>query len=100
MTLTSDFKAHLPSCASRIPLLPPFPSNPIIKYNVPDFEAVKAVAQRHGVPLIVDNTFGACGAFCQPIKVSPRVGRAFGRRPITNRRAGSSQLQHGGTQYT
>ena len=27
-------------------------------YNVPDFEAIAAVAHRRGVPLIVDNTFG------------------------------------------
>jgi hypothetical protein len=26
------------------------------------------VCCRHGVPLIVDNTFGCCGALCQPIK--------------------------------
>jgi hypothetical protein len=39
------------------------------QYNVPDFSAIKAVAVKHHVPLIVDNTFGACGAICQPIKV-------------------------------
>ena len=37
-------------------------------FNVPDFDTVSAVAKRHQIPLIVDNTFGACGAFCQPIK--------------------------------
>ena len=37
-------------------------------FNVPDFEAVSSVAKKHGIPLVVDNTFGACGAFCQPIK--------------------------------
>ena len=26
------------------------------------------MAKRHQIPLIVDNTFGACGAYCQPIK--------------------------------
>ena len=26
--------------------------------NVPDFEAIKAMARRHGIPLVLDNTFG------------------------------------------
>ncbi|RDW71314.1 o-acetylhomoserine ami [Coleophoma cylindrospora] len=38
------------------------------KYNVPDIEAIAKVAHEHGVPLIVDNTFGAGGYFVQPIK--------------------------------
>ncbi|AEY96189.1 FADL031Wp [Eremothecium gossypii FDAG1] len=38
------------------------------KYNVPDFERIVAVAHRHGIPVVVDNTFGAGGYFCQPIK--------------------------------
>lgn len=36
--------------------------------NVPDFEGLSEIAQKHGIPLIVDNTFGAAGAICQPIK--------------------------------
>lgn len=36
--------------------------------NIPDFEAIAAVADKHGIPLIVDNTFGAGGAIFQPIK--------------------------------
>jgi O-acetylhomoserine/O-acetylserine sulfhydrylase len=36
--------------------------------NVPDFEAFAALAQKYDLPLIVDNTFGAGGAICQPIK--------------------------------
>jgi O-acetylhomoserine (thiol)-lyase len=36
--------------------------------NVPDFEGLSEIAQKHGIPLIVDNTFGAGGAICQPIK--------------------------------
>jgi O-acetylhomoserine/O-acetylserine sulfhydrylase len=38
------------------------------KYNIPDFEAIAKVAHAHGVPVIVDNTFGAGGYFIQPIK--------------------------------
>jgi len=36
--------------------------------NVPDFEGLSALAKEHGLPLIVDNTFGAGGAIVQPIK--------------------------------
>jgi len=36
------------------------------KYNVPDFEAIVKVAHEHGVPVVVDNTFGAGGFFCRP----------------------------------
>ncbi|KAK0385873.1 hypothetical protein NLU13_7050 [Sarocladium strictum] len=37
------------------------------KYNVPDLEAIAKVAHEHGVPVIVDNTFGAGGYFFRPI---------------------------------
>ncbi|KAK1772573.1 Cys/Met metabolism PLP-dependent enzyme-domain-containing protein [Phialemonium atrogriseum] len=37
------------------------------RYNVPDFEAIAKVAHEKGVPLIVDNTFGAGGYFVRPI---------------------------------
>lgn len=36
-------------------------------FSVPDFEALAAMAHRHGIPVIVDNTFGACGYLCRPI---------------------------------
>lgn len=36
--------------------------------NVPDFEAIAAVADKHGIPLIVDNTFGAGGAIFKPLE--------------------------------
>jgi O-acetylhomoserine/O-acetylserine sulfhydrylase len=38
------------------------------RYNVPDFEAIAKVCHAKGVPLVVDNTFGAGGYYCQPIK--------------------------------
>jgi O-acetylhomoserine/O-acetylserine sulfhydrylase len=41
--------------------------------SVPDFEAFAALANKHGIPLIVDNTFGAGGAICQPIKWGAHV---------------------------
>jgi O-acetylhomoserine (thiol)-lyase len=37
------------------------------RFNVPDFEAIAAVAHHHGIPLIVDNTFGAAGFLARPI---------------------------------
>ncbi len=36
--------------------------------NVPDFEGLSNIAQKHGIPLIVDNTFGAAGSICRPIE--------------------------------
>ncbi|KAF9893977.1 Homocysteine synthase [Aspergillus nanangensis] len=36
-------------------------------YDVPDFEAIAKVAHDQGVPLVVDNTFGAGGYFARPI---------------------------------
>ncbi|OOF94431.1 hypothetical protein ASPCADRAFT_516666 [Aspergillus carbonarius ITEM 5010] len=38
------------------------------RYNVPDFEAIARVAHEKGIPLVVDNTFGAGGYFCRPIE--------------------------------
>ena len=35
--------------------------------NVPDFERLAALAHEHGIPLIVDNTFGAGGFLARPI---------------------------------
>lgn len=36
--------------------------------NIPNFEVLAKIARKHGIPLIVDNTFGAGGAIVQPIK--------------------------------
>ena len=36
------------------------------RYNVPDFEKISEIAHKHGVPVVVDNTFGAGGYFCRP----------------------------------
>ncbi|KAL4959881.1 O-acetylhomoserine aminocarboxypropyltransferase/cysteine synthase family protein [Aspergillus stella-maris] len=37
------------------------------RYNVPDFEAIAKVAHEKGVPVVVDNTFGAAGFYIRPI---------------------------------
>ncbi len=38
------------------------------RFNVPDFKALAAVAHEHGIPLVVDNTFGAAGFLIKPIE--------------------------------
>jgi len=38
------------------------------RFSVPDFKALKAVALKYGIPVICDNTFGAGGYVCQPLK--------------------------------
>ena len=37
------------------------------RLNVPDIKTIADVAHRHGIPLIVDNTFGAAGFLARPI---------------------------------
>jgi O-acetylhomoserine/O-acetylserine sulfhydrylase len=36
-------------------------------FNIPDFERINGIAKRYGIPLIVDNTFGAAGYLFRPI---------------------------------
>ena len=38
------------------------------RLNVPDIRAIADVAHRHGLPLVIDNTFGAGGYLCRPIE--------------------------------
>jgi O-acetylhomoserine/O-acetylserine sulfhydrylase len=38
------------------------------KFNIPDFEQIAAVAKKHDIPLIVDNTFGAGGYLFRPLE--------------------------------
>ncbi|PJB36897.1 MAG: O-acetylhomoserine aminocarboxypropyltransferase [Deltaproteobacteria bacterium CG_4_9_14_3_um_filter_63_12] len=37
------------------------------RFNIPDFEALAKLAHDHGIPFIVDNTFGAAGYLIRPI---------------------------------
>ncbi|KAF7186071.1 Homocysteine synthase [Pseudocercospora fuligena] len=37
------------------------------RYNIPDFEGIVKVAHDAGIPVVVDNTFGAGGYFIRPI---------------------------------
>ena len=38
------------------------------RFNIPDFEAIAAVAKKHDIPLIVDNTFGGGGYLFRPLE--------------------------------
>lgn len=38
------------------------------EFNIPDFDAIAAVAKKHDIPLVVDNTFGAGGYLFRPIE--------------------------------
>ncbi|ULQ51916.1 O-acetylhomoserine aminocarboxypropyltransferase/cysteine synthase family protein [Flavihumibacter fluvii] len=42
-------------------------------FSIPDFEKLSAIAQKHQIPLIVDNTFGAAGYLCRPIDFGANV---------------------------
>ena len=42
-------------------------------FNIPDFEAIAALAKKHDLPLIVDNTFGAGGYLFRPIEHGANV---------------------------
>jgi O-acetylhomoserine (thiol)-lyase len=43
------------------------------KFNIPDFDAIAKVAQKHNIPLIVDNTFGGGGYLFRPIEHGANV---------------------------
>lgn len=38
------------------------------RFNIPDFDAIASLANKHGIPLIIDNTFGAAGYLFRPIE--------------------------------
>jgi O-acetylhomoserine/O-acetylserine sulfhydrylase len=42
-------------------------------FNIPDFDAFSKLAVKHGLPFIVDNTFGACGYLCKPIELGANI---------------------------
>jgi O-acetylhomoserine/O-acetylserine sulfhydrylase len=37
------------------------------QFSIPDFSSLAELARRHGIPLVVDNTFGCAGYLCRPI---------------------------------
>lgn len=46
-------------------------SNP--KYVIPDIKAISEIAHKHGIPVVVDNTFGAGGYFIKPIELGADI---------------------------
>src|SRR5699024_9074063 len=42
-------------------------------FAIPDFEALSAIAKKHDIPLIVDNTFAAAGYLFKPIEYGANV---------------------------
>jgi O-acetylhomoserine/O-acetylserine sulfhydrylase len=42
-------------------------------FNIPDFESFAKLSEKHGLPLVVDNTFGACGYLCRPIELGANI---------------------------
>lgn len=38
------------------------------QFNIPDFKAIAAIAQKYEIPLVVDNTFGAGGYLFRPLE--------------------------------
>ncbi len=43
------------------------------RFNIPDFERLGEIAGKHGIPLIVDNTFGAGGYLFRPLEHGANV---------------------------
>ncbi len=42
-------------------------------FHIPDFEKFAALCSRLGIPLVVDNTFGAAGYLCRPIDLGANI---------------------------
>ena len=42
-------------------------------FDIPDFEAFSKLAGQYGLPLVVDNTFGACGYLFRPIDYGANI---------------------------
>ena len=42
-------------------------------FHIPDFEAFAKLSEKHGIPIIVDNTFGAGGFLCRPIELGAHL---------------------------
>ncbi|MER2997057.1 O-acetylhomoserine aminocarboxypropyltransferase/cysteine synthase family protein [Pontibacter populi] len=43
------------------------------RFNIPDFETIAALARKHDLPLVVDNTFGAGGYLFRPLEHGANV---------------------------
>ena len=65
----SDFEAQIDESTKAIYL--ETIGNP--EFSVADFDEIAALAKKHDIPLVVDNTFGAGGYLFQPIKHGANV---------------------------
>ena len=43
------------------------------EFNLPDFEKIAALGKKYGIPVVVDNTFGAAGYIARPIDFGANV---------------------------
>lgn len=43
------------------------------EFNVPEFEKIAALGKKYGIPVVVDNTFGAAGYIARPIDFGANV---------------------------
>ncbi|KNZ76794.1 O-acetylhomoserine (thiol)-lyase [Termitomyces sp. J132] len=43
------------------------------QYNIPNIPALAALMHCHGIPLVMDNTFGICGTIAQPLDLSTDI---------------------------
>ena len=65
----TDFERHIDSNTKAIYL--ESIGNP--SFSIPDFEKLAAIAQKHDLPLVVDNTFGAAGYLFRPLEHGAHV---------------------------
>lgn len=42
-------------------------------FSIPDFNKLAVLADKYGIPFMVDNTFGAAGYFCKPIEYGANI---------------------------
>jgi O-acetylhomoserine/O-acetylserine sulfhydrylase len=66
---TASFEAHIDKKTKAIYL--ETIGNP--RLNIPDFEKIAALARKHDLPLIVDNTFGTAGYLFRPLEHGANV---------------------------
>jgi len=65
----SDFERHIDSKTKAIYI--ESIGNPA--FSIPDFEKLAAIAQKHDLPVVVDNTFGAAGYLFRPLEHGANV---------------------------
>jgi len=64
-----DFERHIDSKTKAIYI--ESIGNPA--FSIPDFEKLAAIAQKHDLPVVVDNTFGAAGYLFRPLEHGANV---------------------------